>query len=405
MSLYTELSRQITETLKSKDKSKDGIFFTPPSIIERTIDIIKKVNIYSVIKTILEPSCGSCEFIHYLDKNFKGRDITGIEKNDYIYDKIKDMKFSKNKVKLFRKNYLEFTTDKKYDLIIGNPPYFVMKKKEVDKRFLSLFDGRPNIFILFIIHSFDLLNNDGILSFVLPKNFMNCLYYDKLRGYIYKNYTILHIEDCKDDDFLETNQETIIFIIQKNHRELCNDKYTTSINNCKIFNTVENTLSIKELYKKSTSMNKLGFDVKVGNIVWNQNKDILSSNEKYTRLIYSSDIKNNNLDIVNYKNDDKKNYIIKEGITEPILVLNRGYGKGKYHFNYCLIDIPDSFLIENHLICIRYTEKISKTKLLKLYESLIKSFDDPRTMQFVDTYFCNNAINTNELKHILPIYE
>ena len=43
-----------------------------------------------------------------------------------------------------------------------------------------------------------------------------------------------------------------------------------------------------------------------------------------------------------------------------MLVVNRGYGVGKYNFRYCLIDIKDKYLIENHLICIEYTKKIKK---------------------------------------------
>ena len=86
------------------------------------------------------------------------------------------------------------------------------------------------------------------------------------------------------------------------------------------------------------------------------------------------------------------------------LVLNRGYGKGKYIFSYGLIDIKEPYLIENHLINIRYDKEITKKELMKKYKSLIKSFGDDRTKEFVDLYFGNNAINTSELKTILPIY-
>jgi hypothetical protein len=44
-------------------------------------------------------------------------------------------------------------------------------------------------------------------------------------------------------------------------------------------------------------------------------------------------------------------YSIKE-------LLNRGYGKGKYKLDYCLINIDYEYLIENHLICIRSNENI-----------------------------------------------
>ena len=88
-----------------------------------------------------------------------------------------------------------------------------------------------------------------------------------------------------------------------------------------------------------------------------------------------------------------------KGDKDCILVLNRGYGKGKYNLNYAIIDI-DNYLIENHLICIK-DESIDK---LNIYESIIKSFNDKRTKIFTKLYFGNNAINIKELYEILPIY-
>ena len=51
-------------------------------------------------------------------------------------------------------SFIKYSTATKYDLIIGNPPYVVIKKKDTPKQFQKYFDGRPNLFILFIIHSF-----------------------------------------------------------------------------------------------------------------------------------------------------------------------------------------------------------------------------------------------------------
>ena len=86
--------------------------------------------------------------------------------------------------------------------------------------------------------------------------------------------------------------------------------------------------------------------------------------------------------------------------------MNRGYGVGKYKFEYCLINENDNleYLIENHLICIKYTKSISKEELIKLYKMIIKSFENENTQEFIRLYFGNNAINTTELCNIIPIY-
>ena len=77
------------------------------------------------------------------------------------------------------------------------------------------------------------------------------------------------------------------------------------------------------------------------NIINNQiDKSIINKKNNYSSKLVSQ-IKNeikfsNNFKIWwKYKNDKKKNYIDKEGIKGPMLILNRGYGVGSYKFNYC----------------------------------------------------------------------
>ena len=88
-----------------------------------------------------------------------------------------------------------------------------------------------------------------------------------------------------------------------------------------------------------------------------------------------------------------------------MLVINRGYGKGEYKFEYCLIEGGFKYLIENHLICIRYNGKVNNDELIKMYKKIIKSLENEKTKKFISLYFGNNAINTSELCNILPIYD
>ena len=289
-----------------------------------------------------------------------------------------------------------------------------MKKSEVDEDYYKYFEGRPNIFIIFIIKSLKLLKTNGILSFILPLNFLNCLYYDNTRAYISKHFKIISITLC-NDKYIETQQETILFIIEKldsiqEKDHIHNSTYIIKIKEYTIFGIKDNIYKLKQLYQNSYSLADIGFKVNVGTIVWNQCKDILTDDKSKTRLIYSSDIKYNKLIYKKYSNNQKKNHIIKEGIKEPLLIINRGYGVGNYNFEYCLIsnglyDNCEEYLIENHLICIRHISESNKELLIKKYEKIIDSLNDNRTQQFIKLYFGNNAINTTELNYILPIYK
>ena len=210
------------------------------------------------IKTILEPLCGSCEYITPLDKQYS---ITGIEYNTTIFSSIKHL--SGDNLTLVNTDYIKWNSPQKYDLIIGNPPFYVMSKTDVDNEYYKYFSGRPNIFILFVIKSLSLLN--GIL--VLYYQQINSFYYEKTRNYIYENFKILHILEGSCD-YLETSQNTVILIVQNTKKNVKNDNFIIRINGI-IFGTPKN-INIRKLYKDNTTLKDLGFIVKVGNIVWNQ---------------------------------------------------------------------------------------------------------------------------------------
>lgn len=414
---YSQTSKDLTNKLSKEIKQKAGIYFTPPSCIQTNIELLKPYMNASSMFSVLEPSCGSGEYITALHASFSHLNITGIEWNETIYNSIQHL--NQNNITIHHADFLEYNPNpiqnpptsiqqpKKYDLIIGNPPYFVMKKEDVKKEYRPYFDGRPNIFILFIIKSLQLLNNGGILSFILPKNFMNCLYYDKTRKYIADHFQILTIADCTQDKYIETQQETILLIVRKqeNLTTVNNTAFLLSTNNYTIFMTESDLPKIKALYQNSTSLHHLGFNVHVGTVVWNQCKAILTNDAQKTLLIYSSDIQDNTLQIKTYNNEAKKNYIHKPGIHRPMIVINRGYGTGEYKFNYCLIDMAKEYLVENHLICIESVNPdLTHDELIIAYKKVIQSLNDIRTHTFIQTYFGNSAINTTELNWILPIY-
>jgi type I restriction-modification system DNA methylase subunit len=393
---FTELSQKLTKQLSKEEKKEYGIFLTPLTTIQKNIEFLSPYIKNGM--SVLEPSCGSCHFIFSLLEKYD-LNITGVEFNKKIFDSI--AKYETDKVRLYHRDFIKFGELDTYDLIIGNPPYFVMKKTDVPSIYHKYFDGRPNIFIIFIIKSLHLLKKDGILSLVLPKSFLNCLYYNKTRKYIIENYKILTIIEC-DDEYLDTKQETIILIVQ-NKKDVCgNTGYMLNYEGNYILGNREIIDKLRDLYAGSTTLSQMGCRVFVGTVVWNQNKEILTNDATKTRLIYSSDIKDNELILQKYANKEKKNYIDKAGCNEPVLVINRGYGVGNYKFDYCLIEGGFEYLIENHLICVKC--ELENEGAVAMYERIISSLENPKTIEFIKLYFGNNAINTTELAHIVPFF-
>ncbi len=315
-------------------------------------------------------------------------------------------------------NY-DISHNKKYDMIIGNPPYFVYKTENLPEHLKGknkneiYYEGRIQIFVLFILHSLEKLKDNGILGFILPKSILNSSYYRKTRAYIYMNYELLEIIDYGKMTFDDTSQETVGIIIRKNILENRNmensNKYIFEINKNIFFTTQK--MKLEKLYEKSSTLDQLGFSVKTGNVVWNQHKDKVTNNSDKTLLLYNTNIQKNKIVIKKFNNNEKGQYIdFNENIQElPILVINRGNGNSKYKLNYAYIDEEvlekigiKNICVENHLNVIYYDKK-DKTKdeikyiMMKICEKLDNS------EEWCNVFLGNNGFSKTELQYYFPI--
>jgi len=433
---YSELSINITAQLSKNEKKEFGIFITPKIIINKLYDSILKYAVSGpkAIARVLEPSCGTCELIKHCDTLNDHIEIDGIEYNKKLFNSIKDLQFN-NKVRIIECDFMKYETDKKYDLVIGNPPYFVCKKTDVPEKYHEFCKGRPNIFGLFIIHSLSMLNNGGILAFIIPKSFLNSLYYAEVRNYIKKTCTILEIIDFKqDDEFIDTEQATFGLILRKLDTEIIGEEcpYSIKLNGNFIFAT--DSLFLKTLFEGSTTLDKMGLNVRTGNVVWNQHKEELTADPQETLLIYNTNItkdnkiqlrdfeaitnkrkensktkkskktKKENIDEEEDKPEQKRQYIKMKGTMGPTLVVNRGNGNSAYKLNYCIVE-KGPYLIENHLNEIYSEKEIKNEDLLSIYEKVMNSFKNPKTQEFIEMFLGNNGLSKTELETIFPIYE
>jgi hypothetical protein len=338
--MFSDLSLDITRRFSKETRKEMGIYFTPKNLINACIDEAVKALDGGVVTSILEPSCGTCEFITELYPRFHPDTIIGVEKNKDIYSCIVGLQT--DTISLYCADFLKWANVsnpdgslRKYALIIGNPPYFCMKKTEVDKRYHPYFTGRPNIYILFLLRSLELLEVGGVLSFIVPVNFLNCMYYVNTRKYIALNFMIKSIVVCSECTFVDTEQHTIILTIQRpcvyipDECRESNDAFIIQFQLDNIsFNTPERIQELKQLLVGSVSLYSMGISASIGSVVWNQCKSLLTNDSSNTRLIYSSNIKNGGFINQTFKNDEKKQYICKKGITGPMMVLNRGYVLG-----------------------------------------------------------------------------
>ena len=404
---FLQHSIDITNNLSKLEKKEDGIFLTPRIIRQKQID--RTLYWISILKLkpklILEPSCGSLEFFTDLDSYYKNINFIAIEKNQKVFMEINDLKLVQhNKLTLINDDFLN-TNLVNVDIVIGNPPYFVMNNKDVPIEYKQYISGRPNIYCIFILHALKTLNckKGGILSFVIPKSILNSVYYEGVRKIIYEKYNLLEIIDYKKDDkFMDTDQETVGIIITNKKDIMSPTNYILKTCSGIIFSI--NSAILETLYNNSTTLKSLGLSVKTGTIVWNQVKDKLTDDKSQTLLLYNSNIMNNAVVLKDFKNNEKKQYIILEKTEQkPFIVVNRGRGNAEFNMSYCKIDnsnITGNILVENHLNIIYNVSNLDPSIL----DKVINSFKDERTSQFLSLFSGNNALSKTELETILPIY-
>lgn len=420
--IFTDISKRLTKDLSVKEKKSGGIFFTPISITKDLIKYIPTSGKKSI--KILEPSCGSGEFINaILNMGLKNvKQIDGIELNSKIFTEV-SKEFSMNDiVSIINKDYLAGTKlGPKYDVIIGNPPYYVMKASDViyplNDEFSKYYSGRPNVYILFIIKALMELEENGVLIFLIPKSFLNSAYYNALRGFIFVKYTVLDIIDYSDrDDFLETKQQTIGIIIQrKKPIGNVNDKFCVKRVDTYVFNTEKNISRLRELWKGTTSFSEYGFVARTGSVVWNQHKSKMTADSSSPVLVYNSNVTSGEFKTVKFNTAGKEQYI-KDMYDKcyneksEVIVINRGNGNTKYNFYCALIDGTKlgKFCVENHLN-VMTKEGIGNVGGIGgpfnvSVKDVYKSLQDPRTQEFLDIFIGNGGLSATEINVMLPFY-
>jgi len=193
--------------LANINRVEKSAYFTRDDIV---FNVVEKLPDFKNKKTlkILEPSVGIGHFLPYLFRKYENikkveLDVIDIDENSlYILKQLLEIiKIPSNfKITFINSDFLNYEFNKKYDLIVGNPPY-----KKV---------SNTNLFAEFIKKSLNLTN---YLSFIVPKSLLNTPEFNYLRELIKEN--IYSITDFAEKAFDGVKIETINFILSKEKYE------------------------------------------------------------------------------------------------------------------------------------------------------------------------------------------
>lgn len=400
---YTKESIDYLKNTDIKKRKELGQYFTPKSIRELLLSKLpKKEN-----AEILDPACGSGEFLLSCKKYFKNPILYGFDIDKKLINIASKLIKNANIKNL---DALNIDIDKKkYDYVIGNPPYFELKlNEEIKKKYFDIIKGRVNIFSLFIKIGLDLLKDGGYLAYVVPPSMNNGAYFSKLREYIIKRSSLeyLHIIDGADN-FYNANQKVMLIILKKTNSKK-SSKYIFEKNGITIF--TEDKKFLNKAYKNTVSLKDIGYAVKTGSIVWNKHKEKLTDDKNNsTLLIWASNINNGKI-VIGYTKG-KPQYI--KNIQKPkgrqstdliiknrVVVVNRITGSSKDINIKAAIVNEKEFVCENHVNVIY---PLNSANLNYSLEDIYNALCDETNIKVMRLISGNTQISKTELERLLPI--
>jgi len=212
-------------------KDVNGIYYTPYKVVDKIVSSID----FESNKLIVDPACGSGNFLIQVYKKMKSNGIrkSKIINNLYGFDIDKiavllakiniyllDKKIDFNKINIYQKDFLNEDVEIKFDIVIGNPPWgkkYTNEEKKTLKEKYGLSFSKMDSFAQFIIKSFDVMNKNGVLGYVLPSSILNIATHEGVRRFLLNN-KINYIKKI-GREFEEIVTDVIIIKVEKSYVE------------------------------------------------------------------------------------------------------------------------------------------------------------------------------------------
>lgn len=317
------LGSMYTMLLPDSYRSDNGVYYTPPSISERLLDLLAAEGADWAEAKILDPACGGGAFLVTVANRMLGdyriKELSAIEKIEHIEKHLSGIEIDgfaawitqmlvdillysetiaagrrlKSIVKVQDTIQCIDAETRRFDVIVGNPPFGKIKLDEETRRLYSRsLYGHANLYGLFIDASLRILQPGGLVGFVTPTSFLGGKYFSNLRKLLVEENPPLAIDfiAMRSGVFDQVLQETCLVVFGPN-RTRCvtankinveNNVYSVErIGSFQIEEGIKPWVIAREpaeanIVKKvrgtNTTLQDYGYKVSTGQLVWNRLK-------------------------------------------------------------------------------------------------------------------------------------
>ncbi len=219
--------------LPKKKRRSQANYFTPPQVASAVFELTLEAGFNIEQETILDPAAGGAAFLSTFASRMKdcglegteiARRLNGIEIDEGLAHLSRSLVEQQINITFPTSNIitadaLKVKTDKRFDLVIANPPYGRMSAGEVsgDSWKKVCHSGHINKYALFSQLAFDFATEDGLVVLVIPSSFRAGPLYDRLRAFIRAEAQVQSIASIQDRDgvFVDVAQDISVLIARK----------------------------------------------------------------------------------------------------------------------------------------------------------------------------------------------